>query len=645
MIHSPIGVHTRAVPGSPSPSPHSHHSPMASASPRPGFHRTNSSSDFQIERVPKASKRRSAHPAEPTPDQEELLLNQSVANLLTAKSRVFAVSGRIPIDPVELVLFFRTKSGIAHSLDFPIDVSHNTPPALDVLITTCRPHQTQSSEYASSDRESLFFPPSLPLTTSLELSGHPILAAIRNTLFPNLPAGTYHLSTQRDKLEVLSTGTRLNSQPRSLRSDGRSATIIVTLPVKYRGGALIVTDPTGREETFRGTGGKGNDLEWTAFLADCEYEVDTVTKGCRMMISYAVYLKSFGTGNESGIGLADGVMVHSEPLVQPSDAFIDLISPILNMMRGRKIAFYLNGEYGVNPSEVLAGSLIPLVSPPRFVFELSDSCQQLKGGDALLYHALKTFKLNPELNWTAGGYIWPVDRTVEILPEDEISTNPLINSIPGVSPARLPHLTGAASARRPSGTGSGAVPPMRGAFNNTGSPYSDPTNFIMTGATGYPVPQVPPDASTVTASEGSSENDILRARVEDGGAVLLENADITVLNTPAVPVAQAMPVPQLPLSPLTNSLAAMTLTPGMPTVPLQGTMPVLPGHGLPLWGAGGMGIASPEIGVQVPPGMPQPVPAAPAVPLAEPGKERVPFVSNGELEKLVVNCLIVTFVP
>lgn len=39
---------------------------------------------------------------------------------------------------------------------------------------------------------------------------------------------------------------------------------------------------------------------------------------------------------------------------------------------------------------------------------------QLKGGDAILYHALKAYKLVPALHWTAGGYIWPADSTVEI---------------------------------------------------------------------------------------------------------------------------------------------------------------------------------------------------------------------------------------
>ncbi|KAJ3712544.1 hypothetical protein DFJ43DRAFT_1165926 [Lentinula guzmanii] len=78
------------------------------------------------------------------------------------------------MDSSQLVLFFRTKSGIAHSLDFPIDVDFNSPPALDVLITACRPHQTSDfDDYP--ENESLFYPPNSPLTTSLEIANLSLL--------------------------------------------------------------------------------------------------------------------------------------------------------------------------------------------------------------------------------------------------------------------------------------------------------------------------------------------------------------------------------------------------------------------------------------------------------------------------------------
>ena len=230
-------------------------------------------------------------------------------------------------------------------------------------MAACRPHASDSDEYTST-RESLFYPPNLPLSATLEIANHPILEAVRNTLFSTLPKG-HHLIAVRDLLEIVPKGGRMTPLPKA--ADGRVARVIVTLPVRYRGGALIIRDPNdpNAEEIYRGGGkshtsaqghtGVGVDhLEWTAFLSDCDYEVEEVTKGLRLTISYAVFVRSFGTG---------GAM--PDPLITPSDRFLDLIAPILNICRGRKIAFYLTGDYGVNPAEVLADSLVPNVSPGR----------------------------------------------------------------------------------------------------------------------------------------------------------------------------------------------------------------------------------------------------------------------------------------
>lgn len=347
--------------------------------------------DFEIERSPRSGYGRSKIQMPSPSDVNEHALHTHFPILVAAKSRPFSLSGLIPIDPANLVLFFRSKSGITHSLDFPIDVDYDMPPAMDVLISACHSHVAELDEYqsysTSPSKESLFYPPNLPLSATLEIANHPILDAVKNTLFSTLPVGHY-LTSVRDRLEVVRKGGRMIPQRKPL--DARIATIIVTLPVRYRGGALVIRDVDENEDIYHG-GGRGGaigvgHLEWTAMLADCDYEVEEVTKGCRVTLSYAVYLRTFGP---SGL-LPD-------PLITPSDRFLDLLAPILNVCRGRRIAFYLTGEYGVNPADILAESLVPY----------------LKGGDSLLYHALKLYKLAPELRWTAGGYVWPLDRAVE----------------------------------------------------------------------------------------------------------------------------------------------------------------------------------------------------------------------------------------
>jgi hypothetical protein len=413
--------------------------------------------------------------------------------LLTAKARPFTTSGRIPLDPSALVLFFRSKSGITHSLDFPINVDYDTPPALDVLIAACRPHQTAGIN-VYPDRDSLFYPPNLPLTATLEIANHPILDAVRNSLFPTLPIGHY-LVTVRDRLEVVGSGCRMSPQPRTLRNDGRVATVVVTLPVQYRGGALIVRNSEGDEEKFFG-GGKSELVEWTAFLAECEYEVETVQHGCRISISFAVHLKTYGPS--------------VDPLITPSEHFLDLLSPVLTLSRGRKVAFYLTQDYSVNPADTIAESMVP----------------HLKGSDSLLYHALKSFKLAPELHWAAGGYIWPIDCTVEC-GSDAVPESPTAAMMGFAPPFTSPSKRGGGMPARPM------------------SYYGDPTE----------------DEELDTMR---TEADIIRLRVEESGAIALAEAEIFILSD---------------------------------------------------WAPGPM------------------------------TKERVYFASGGELEKLIVNVLMVTYVP
>ncbi|KAJ7136750.1 hypothetical protein C8R44DRAFT_767822 [Mycena epipterygia] len=303
-------------------------------------------STFEVEHVsrpPSAMANRS--PLEPAYDPE-FIYREHVSKLIGAKTRPFSVSGRIPLDPSHLVLFFRSKTGITHSLDFPVDIDYNTPPALDVLIAACKHHQPPA--FDSHLYEAYYYPPNLPLTPSLEIANHPILDTIRNTLFPTMPIGHY-LTVRRDRLDVILTGGRMGPQSRALRNDGRIATLSVTLPVRFRGGSLLIRDTAGNQERLD-TAAPTSDLEWTAFLGECEYEVEQVTKGCRVSIAYAVFAKSFGVTE-----------LTPDPLFTPSQPFLDLLPPVLQMSRGRKIAFLLAHDYDVDPSVLLAESLVPYV--------------------------------------------------------------------------------------------------------------------------------------------------------------------------------------------------------------------------------------------------------------------------------------------
>lgn len=255
-------------------------------------------------------------------------------------------------------------------------------------------------------------------------------------------------------------------------------------------------DVERREERFLGSGGKSGDLDWIALRADCTYEVEPVQKGVFLAITYAVFIRSFGPASNN-----------ADTLVTPSDQFFSLLSPILNISRGKTLAFYLSLDYIANPAEAVANSLVP----------------QLKGGDALLYDAFKFHKLAPDLHWTAGGFVWPVDHTLELFVDDISRGRSNINPIGGMrSPSPNP--------------GFGRLPQSRGGYPSSG---------------GF----------------GQEDNgNELGPRVRASGAVSFTEANITLLTD------QNNPNPVI-------------------------------------------------------------------------GKERVEFVSNGELTKLVVNVLLVVFIP
>ncbi|KAF8909814.1 hypothetical protein CPB84DRAFT_1673390 [Gymnopilus junonius] len=470
----------------------------------PSIGATTTAGGFQIEKRSKSPNpygRPSTTQPEPGMYRDEMVYREHVSALISAKDRQIAVSGRIPVDPAQLSLFFRAKTGITYSLDFPVDLGYTTPPAFEVLVQACRPRPRQSSDYDGyGDREALSYPPSLPLTASLEVANYPILDAVKSSLFPDLPPGQY-LTAVRDGLDVIQHGSYIStSYPEQLRKDQRAATLVVTLPVRYRGGTIIVQDVNGREEKFQGSGGKGGDIDWMAFRSDCSFAVEPVLNGCMMTISYGIYVKPFGPAN-----------LVNDTLITPTDSFFDLLSPILNMSRGQSVAFYLNYDYNADPAEVTANTLIP----------------QLKGADALLYDAFKFHKLSPELHWSAGGFIWAADQTLEYFEDGVAQASNLMKNV-NIGP-KVPF--GSVNAAR------GTVPPVRGAFGS----YPDP-NY------------------------SAAEVDAIRSKVQASGGVPLAEANVTLLTDYKNP---------------------------QPTV----------------------------------------------------GRERVFFISNGELEKLVVNVLLVVYIP
>ena len=364
--HTPTPMLPKPISRNPSPAP--------PGMVRPTDIRRSASADFQIEKAPKSPGPygRPSVPQREDYNRNEQMFRQQVTALIAATGQQIIASGRVLVGPTPLVLFFRTKvgffffhifffwqiiyliirdqNGVSHCLDFPVDTGYSNPPSLDVLIAACKSHpKADFSNYG--DRGALFFPENLSYTPSFEIANHLILGSVHAALYPQLPLGN-HVFAVRNRLDVINSGSHLaNHNPALLSNDGRSATIIVTLPVRFRGGDLVVRDSRGHEERYQRLGEQAGNLDWLAFPADCEYRIETVQKGCCLTLSYGVYLKHF---NPSAGAISDALII-------PSDGFFDLLAPILNMSRGRSIALYLSYDYIANPAEAIANSIVPQV--------------------------------------------------------------------------------------------------------------------------------------------------------------------------------------------------------------------------------------------------------------------------------------------
>lgn len=85
------------------PFPSPNHSPMI-ASP-------NKSLEFQVERAPKARSRRPSLSHGSNASDDEQTLRDNISRLLVVKTRISSVTGSVPFDTSQLILFFRTKVG------------------------------------------------------------------------------------------------------------------------------------------------------------------------------------------------------------------------------------------------------------------------------------------------------------------------------------------------------------------------------------------------------------------------------------------------------------------------------------------------------------------------------------------------------
>ncbi len=93
------------------------------------------------------------------------------------------------------------------------------------------------------------------------------------------------LETELHNLVIYQEGRFFKGHQESEKTDGMIATLVVLLPLQYRGGALLI-DQHGDQQEFKAPRDLQEALTRIAFYADCYHEVQKVTSGYRIALTY-----------------------------------------------------------------------------------------------------------------------------------------------------------------------------------------------------------------------------------------------------------------------------------------------------------------------------------------------------------------------
>lgn len=169
-----------------------------------------------------------------------------------------------------------------------------------------------------------------PWTRTLD----PVLEELRRDL--GLPDGA-RLRAALHNLLVYQPGQFFRAHQDSEKADDMIGSLVVILPSKFTGGALVL-EHQGQRHVFRGTAGK---LTFVAFYADCHHQVQPVKSGFRVAFTFNLMLAGGGAGAvppASRVG----------PLVKAVDAYFRTPRP-MGVLRERdlpdRLVYLLDHQY------------------------------------------------------------------------------------------------------------------------------------------------------------------------------------------------------------------------------------------------------------------------------------------------------------
>ncbi|KAL2830432.1 hypothetical protein BJY01DRAFT_260876 [Aspergillus pseudoustus] len=346
--------------------------------------------------VEKQYRERVGHAAQVSSNEESALTEsyRQLRNLIEDERSMasFACGGSIPITvhthigenrslvacPPVSVFWSKRDDAAAQKLVLPVDgTDHQTDlDALRRLVTECDPASFGRGEQDVIDPEyrKAGKLDSNQFATSFHPADYGILDNVGQVLLPSIDSETDNeLQFRRIKAEMYKMN--VYSGPSGLfrkhvdtpRAANQIGSLVVCLPSKFTGGSLHVQHH-GHKVTFDWSDKSDTRIQWAAFYSDCEHEIETITQGDRITLTYNLYVTE-------PIGqLLPSPTAPMDPKTLPLHGWMkDLLAQEDFMKDGGVLGFFCSHAYA--HSSELAQNYLP---------------RGLKGADLVLYSVFRS---------------------------------------------------------------------------------------------------------------------------------------------------------------------------------------------------------------------------------------------------------------